>query len=55
MLYRVSKKIVPNLVALFRNIDYHTLMSGILSFRVSPDLYNSFDILLICFHDLMNK
>ena len=32
-----------------------TIMLGISSFPVSPDLYNSFDTLLICFHDLMNK
>ena len=32
-----------------------TIMSRILGFSVSPDLYNSFDTLFICFHDLMNK
>ena len=32
-----------------------TTMFGILGFPVSPDIYNSFHILLICFHDLINK
>ena len=32
-----------------------TTMLAILGFPVSADLYNSFDILLICFHDLINK
>ena len=32
-----------------------TLMSGSVGFFVSPNLYNSFDTLLICFHGLMNK
>ena len=31
------------------------IMLGILGFPVSSDLYNSFDTLLICFHNLMNK
>ena len=29
-----------------------TMMLGILAFPVSPNLYNSFDTLLICFHEL---
>ena len=32
-----------------------TIVSGLLRFSVSPDLYNSFDTLLISFHDFMNK
>ena len=32
-----------------------TTMSGIIGFLVSPNLYNSFDSLLICFHELMSK
>ena len=31
------------------------LMSGNLTFPVSPDLYNSLDTLHICFHGLLNK
>ena len=32
-----------------------TLMLGISGFPVSPYLYDSFDTLLICFDDMMNK
>ena len=32
-----------------------TLMSEILGFAVSPDLYDSFDTLPICCHGIMNK
>ena len=30
------------------------IVSGLLGFSVSPDLYNSCETLLICFHDLVN-
>ena len=30
-------------------------MVGVLGFPVCLDLYSSFDSLLICFHDLMNR
>ena len=32
----------------------NTLMSGVLGFPVSMDLYNSFDTLLISFHGLLS-
>ena len=32
-----------------------TFMSAMLVFPVSPEIYNSFDILFVCFFDLMNE
>ena len=45
------KQLYPTLTFYFEAVT--TIMLGILGFPVSADLYNSFDTLLICFHDLM--
>ena len=49
----VSKNVPNYLMLYFEAVT--TIMLGILDFSVSADLYNSFDTLLLCFHDLMNK
>ena len=49
-MYQVAQKIVPNFEALF-----WLLMSEVLAFPASLDLYNSFDTLIILFHGLMNN
>ena len=53
VLYWVSQKMYLTLTLYFEAVA--AIMSGILNFPVSSDLYNSIDTLLICFHDLMNK
>ena len=50
---RVSQK---NYLTLSLNFEaVTTLMSGSLGFPVSPDLYDSFDTLHVCFHGVMNN
>ena len=50
--YQVFKQIYLTLTLYFEAVT--TIMLGILGFPVSPDLYNSFGVLLICFHDLIS-
>ena len=52
-MYQVSQKMYLTLMLYFE--AEATIMMGILGFHVSPYLYNSFDTLPICFHDLMDK
>ena len=47
------KTMYPTLTFYFEAVT--TIMPGTLGFPVSPDLYNSFETLLICFHDLINE
>ena len=47
------KKMYLTLTLYFEAVT--AIVSGLLDFPVFPDLYNSFDTLLICFHGLMNK
>ena len=53
MIYRVYEKMDLTLTLNFEAVT--TLMSGMLGFLVSPDMYNSFVTLLVYFHSLMNK
>ena len=50
-------KIVPDFVFLMLYFEAVTpiILLESLGFPVSQDMYNSFDTLFICFHDLMNK
>ena len=52
-IYRVSPKTNLTLTLYFEAMTIKMLKS--LGLLVSLDLYNSFDILLVCFHELMNK
>ena len=49
----VSQKMYLTLTLYFKAVI--TMMLEILGCPVSPDLCNSFDTSLICFHDPMNK
>ena len=53
MLYRVSHKTYLTLTFYFEAVA--TTMLAMLGLPVFPDLYNSFDTLLIYFYDLLNK
>ena len=52
-IYRLPEKMYLTLTPYFEVVS--TIMSVILGFPSVLDLYNSFDTLLICFHDLMNE
>ena len=51
--YRISQKMF--LILTLHLETATTMMVGILGFPICSDLYNSFDTLITCFHDLMNR